>query len=318
MGLTLTLAIAAAAVEDPIDWSQDALTLNDDGSALTHERRFAVQAGRFRNLEQAEEAAAALRARNYDPYIYTAPDAGGGVWHAVRLEIFNSFKDAFVAAHAFRHAADVPASVALENDVSALPVDDAVFFVQAAAFRTESSARRGLPAQREKGYTPGLVTLLDAKGGEWVMLHAGVVTDLADAIDLAARYEEETGVRCYIVVMREDLFRKRSLPVPPAPESEPEPAPTPSPQPEAESAPAPEPAPEPAPTPSPQPEAESAPAPEPAPKPAPTPSPQPEAESAPEASSEPEVDADAADQAAPTRPRPDAPQDLFPPKPDTP
>lgn len=198
-----------------IDWSRDTVALLPDGSPATQAREYAVQVAMVRDIGWARELAADIASRGHTPYILTMADESGALWHTVRLDIYQDVGGALDAARKFLEAEGVPPSIVQPGSLKGLPVNEARFFVQVAAFESEENALRHAADLRSQGMEAGVVRRVDRDDGAvWNVVHIGVFNTFSDAAARAEQYTEETNCACFVVLVQRDLLEERTLPLP--------------------------------------------------------------------------------------------------------
>ncbi|MFW5734235.1 MAG: SPOR domain-containing protein, partial [Oceanidesulfovibrio sp.] len=155
-----------------------------------------------------------LASRGHDPYILTMADDDGALWHTVRLDIHDSLVDALRSAREFYGDEGVPPSIVQLGSLRGLPLEEARFVVQVAAFESEENALRHAASLRSQGLDAGTMLREDSEGQVWRIVHIGVFDTFVDAADRARRYTEETDCECFVVVVAEDLLNESVLPLP--------------------------------------------------------------------------------------------------------
>ena len=78
---------------------------------------FSLQLGAFQNEHNALRFKDDLKSRGYPAFVFNTPDAGGRVWHTVRLGHYPDMKKAAAAAAVFTGKEKLPAFVRPGNEL---------------------------------------------------------------------------------------------------------------------------------------------------------------------------------------------------------
>jgi len=174
---------------------------------------YAVQVGRFRDEAKALELAQELRQKGYSPHVLSAREAGGEVWHAVRLLLFDTLQDAREAARQFSEKESLQAMVAISGSTSPVPSTATIYFLQTGAFQEQANAMQSARDFAEKGYDSGIVKLYDTNHKLWRIVHVGAYESFDQARQVATEFRKKSGQKCYINAIDPQLFQERQEPL---------------------------------------------------------------------------------------------------------
>ncbi len=216
--LTILLALVVTCFASPTRppawaWSDAAILQHNatvqEQQQLLQTDSYAVQAGRFREEQQALNLASQLRKKGYQPHVLSARDSDGTVWHAVRLSLHQSLEEARAAARKFSANHDRQAMVAISGSTAPVPMATQLYFLQAGAFQEAENARQRVAELTQQGYDAGSIQLYDRNKELWHVVHAGVYESHAAAAKAAQKFQKQRGAKCYINAIDPQLFKQR-------------------------------------------------------------------------------------------------------------
>jgi cell division septation protein DedD len=97
--------------------ASQAASNQEDSAASSDTSAFSLQFGAFQSQENAARLRTALKTKGYSVFVFDTLDAGGHVWHAVRMGHFPDLQKASAAAAVFAKKEKIPVSVRPGNEL---------------------------------------------------------------------------------------------------------------------------------------------------------------------------------------------------------